>query len=275
MISPIHQALGAFLIASGLLMAAWAISTIVRNAGFVDVAWSFAFTLLSAFYLLAGSGFGPRRWLIGGMVILWSLRLGSHLLIRVLHHHPEEDTRYAKIRRSWGGSLSVGSPPASSLSVNLKFLVFFEAQAVLAALLSIPFIFVCANPEPGIQPMEWSGLFLWCVALAGESLADSQLRAFRADPANREKVCDAGFWRYSRHPNYFFEWLVWTGYAVFALASPLGWTALLSAGVMLIFLRFVTGVPPAEAQSIASKGDAYRRYQEKTNAFIPWFRKTA
>ncbi len=251
-----------FLVVSILMVATWEFSVRRTNAGYVDVSWSFAFAIIALIHLAKGPGYAPRRWLICGMLVFWSLRLGLHLLARIEKHHPDEDSRYAALRLRWG----------AGAAANLKFLVFFELQAVLAVLLSAPFIWVSANPAPEIHRLEWGGLILWALALAGESLADAQLRAFLSDPANRGRVCEAGLWRYSRHPNYFFEWLIWIGFAVFALASPLGWTALLSAGAMFVFLNFVTGVPAAEAQSLRSKGEAYRRYQQSTSAFIPWFR---
>jgi steroid 5-alpha reductase family enzyme len=99
------------------------------------------------------------------------------------------------------------------------------------------------------------------------------LHRFKANPANRGRTCQAGLWRYSRHPNYFFEWVVWVGFFVFALGSPWGWTAVASPIVMLYILLFVTGVPAAEAASLRSRGDEFRAYQHTTSTFVPWLRK--
>ena len=109
------------------------------------------------------------------------------------------------------------------------------------------------------------------MALAGESAADRQLEAFRRDPANRGKTCRVGLWRVSRHPNYFFEWLVWVAYFVFALASPWGWVTIYCPALMLFFLFRVTGIPATEAQALKSRGEDYRQYQRTTSAFFPWF----
>ena len=146
--------------------------------------------------------------------------------------------------------------------------------------LSIPFVFACNRPlDPklplGSDAFAIGGIALWLIGLLGESLADRQLARFRADPANKGKVCRTGLWNYSRHPNYFFEWLVWVGYAVFALGSPWGWLGLLAPALMLHFLRNVTGIPMTEELSLKSKGDAYREYQRTTSAFVPWFKQAA
>ena len=120
---------------------------------------------------------------------------------------------------------------------------------------------------------EWFGFILWLVALGGETLADRQLAGFKADPSNRGKVCRTGLWRSSRHPNYFFEWLVWVSLFVVALPAPWGWITIFAPALMLFFLLRVTGIPYTEQQSLRSKGDAYRAYQRTTNAFFPWFPK--
>jgi steroid 5-alpha reductase family enzyme len=118
-----------------------------------------------------------------------------------------------------------------------------------------------------------AGIALFIVALSGESAADAQLAAFKRDPANHGGVCDAGLWRYSRHPNYFFEWLIWIAYALFALPAPHGWIALAMPVLMLHFLINVTGLKATEEQALRSKGERYRLYQARTSGFIPWLPK--
>ena len=230
----------------------------VDNYGSVDVAWAYAFTALATFYALAGPGWGPRRALIAGLVTLWSLRLGTHLLRRVASHHPVEDGRYQQLRRDWAGNFGP------------KMAGFFQLQAASVVLLGVPFLVPVLNPHPAFSPWEIAGVLLWIVALAGEATADAQLAAFKRDPANRGRVCAVGLWRLSRHPNYFFEWLVWVAYFVFALGSPGGWTAVIAPAAILYLLLRVTGIPLTEEQAVRSKGDAYRRYQQTTSAFVPW-----
>ncbi|MGH8231785.1 MAG: DUF1295 domain-containing protein, partial [Steroidobacteraceae bacterium] len=190
---------------------------------------------------------------------LWSVRLGIYLYRRVRAHHPHEDRRYARLRQQWGAK------------VNRRMFEFFQLQALLLALLSLPWLLACVNRYPSLQPVELAGGVLWLLALAGESLDDGQLQRFKADPAQRCGVCQRGLWRYSRHPNYFFEWLVWVAFWVFALGSPWGWVSLYCPALMLYFLLRVTGIPLTEELSLQSKGAAFADYQRRTSAFIPWF----
>jgi steroid 5-alpha reductase family enzyme len=253
------------LLAAALLVfvmaAVWAVAVRIRNAGIVDIAWSANFSLLAVVYATLGPGFLPRRLLIGGMTLLWSLRLAIYLHRRVMGHHPVEDGRYLQLRQEW-------APHA-----DRRFFWFFQAQGALNLLLGAPLLLASANPAPGIHPFEWAGLVVFAVALAGETVADRQLDAFRREPANRGKTCRTGLWRYSRHPNYFFEWLVWVAYFVFALASPWGWATAVCPALMLFFLFRVTGIPMTEEQALKSRGEDYREYQRTTSAFVPWFPK--
>ncbi len=247
--------------AVSLMFFIWWLALRVNNLGIVDIAWSAAFAPVAIFCALATHGDPARRWLICTMAALWSLRLGTHLYFRVTGHHPQEDVRYGQMRVQWGGSL------------KSKALIFFELQAALIVLLSTPFLVACLNPRPGISTLEWAGVGGWFVALVGESLADRQLKAFRSRPENHGKVCQTGLWNYSRHPNYFFEWLVWVAFFLFAWDSPGGCWTVLCPALMLFFLLRVTGIPLTEELSLKSKGDAYREYQSTTSAFVPWFKK--
>lgn len=246
---------------SGVMAAVWVTAVRIRNAGIVDVAWSLNFSLLALLYATLGKGYVPRRLLIAGMVVLWSLRLSGHLYARVMGEHPVEDGRYRQLRQEWGPD-----PDA-------RFFWFFELQAVLNVALSVPILVSCSNATPWIRPLEWAGVGLWAVALVGEAAADRQLERFRRDAANRGRTCQVGLWRYSRHPNYFFEWLVWVAYFAFASASPWGWATVYCPLLMLCFLLRVTGIPATEAQALRSRGEEYRQYQRTTSAFVPWFRK--
>ena len=154
------------------------------------------------------------------------------------------------------------------------FLVFFEMQALLVAIFSLPFLFAASNPAPGLNWIEITGLLVAALALGGEAIADRQMQRFKADPAHRGEVCQAGLWFYSRHPNYFFESMVWWGFFLAALGSPYGWISVLCPLFILYFLLKVTGIPLTEEYAVKSKGDAYREYQRTTSAFVPWFKKT-
>jgi steroid 5-alpha reductase family enzyme len=251
--------LAALLFAVVLMLLIWRLAVRIGNAGIVDIAWAAGFAPVVIWYAAAASGAPARRALIALMVSIWSLRLGLYLYVRVRSHHPLEDRRYARLRSDWGAQ------------VHRKMFGFFQLQAALQVALSAPWLLICLNRRAGLQPLEWAACVLWLGAIAGEALADRQLQRFKADPANRGAVCQRGLWRYSRHPNYFFEWLVWVAYFVMALASPWGWLTLYCPALMLYFLLRVTGIPLTEQLSLQARGSAYADYQRRTSAFVPWW----
>lgn len=242
-------------LAVGLLFAAWLLHLRLRNAAVVDVAWTVAVGLQAVAAALAGTGDPTRRAIVGVVGALWSLRLASHLAVRVFGE--PEDARYAELRARWGGNL------------RLKFLAFFLFQGVLAVFLGLPFHVAAADASPALHPLLWAGLALAVVSVAGEGVADAQLRRFKADPASRGQVCRVGLWGWSRHPNYFFDWLAWCAFVLLALGSPWGWVTIGSPLAMLYFLLRVTGIPATEAHALRSRGAAYARYQREVSAFVP------
>ena len=239
-----------------VMLLVWALQLRTRNAGYVDVAWALMLGCAALYFGWAGHGDSYARTLIAVMGGLWGFRLGLHLCARVLHE--PEDGRYAFLRVHWGGD-------------QRKFLAFFIFQAVLTVLFALPFLAVAQNPRPpGTAAMVIAAIF-WLSSWLGESIADRQLARFRADTRNRGKTCRDGLWRYSRHPNYFFEWLHWFAYVILAIGSPLFWFSVAGPILMFVSLRYVTGIPYVEAQSLRSRGDDYRDYQRSTNAFFPWW----
>ena len=242
----------------GLMLALWLIHVPLRNASVVDPGWAGGLALLGIVDGALGDGYPPRRLLIAAMAAIWGLRLAFYLLFTRVLGHPEEG-RYQQIRRDWGGNMP------------FKFLFFFEFQALLCVLLSAPFLLASVDRRPELSSFEYAGAGLWLVAWIGESVADLQLQRFKSNPANRGTTCRAGLWKTSRHPNYFFEWLIWVAFAVFAWGSPFGYVAIFAPMLMLFFLFRVTGIPATEAQALRTKGDDYRRYQQTTSAFVPWF----
>ena len=238
----------------------WLVSLRLKNAGLVDLGWVTGLVGTEWIYFWKAQGFGPRKFLIFLMVSLWGLRLAAHLAAR-LARDPSEDARYQKIREAWKTRL------------NLKFLFFFLFQGVLVVVLSLPFLIASIHEANTLSIFEGLGLGIWVIAISGEALADAQLKCFKSDPAHKPKVCQAGLWNYSRHPNYFFEWLVWVSFFIFALGSRGGWMGVISPALMLYLLLFVSGVPAAELQSLRSRGEAYREYQRTTSVFVPWFKQ--
>jgi steroid 5-alpha reductase family enzyme len=242
---------------AAMMFCLWLLHFPLRNAAIVDAGWAGGLAILGVLYAALGEGLAERRYLIGAMAAIWGLRLAFHLLTDRVLGHPEEG-RYQELRRQW------------VTNIPLKFLVFFEFQALLCVVLSAPFYLAARNPAPALSALEYAGAALWLAATLGEVFADRQLAAFKRDPANKGKTCRAGLWNYSRHPNYFFEWLIWVSFALFALPSPNGYAGILSPLLMLYFLFNVTGIPATEAQALRTRGNDYRRYQQTTSAFVPW-----
>jgi steroid 5-alpha reductase family enzyme len=239
----------------------WLWSYKLKNAGVVDIFWSYNFPVIAIILLLLAPGFETRKLLLCSMVIIAGTRLGTHLAIRILKHLREEEPRYAQIRKEWG------------VNAEKKMFGFFQMQAASNILLAIPFFIITINTKTELSPLEYTGAALWAISVVGEAIADQQLASFKKNPQNKGKVCDIGLWGYSRHPNYFFEWLMWVSYFVFALASPYGYIAIISPAIILYLLLKVTGIPMTEQQSLRTKGEAFKKYQEKVSVFVPWFRK--
>lgn len=250
----------ALLIAFLVMAALWLVQRRTGNAGIVDVGWSATVPLLAVFYYVEPSSPGTTRASIALiMALLWGGRLAWHIHRRA--HGKPEDARYTDLRESWGANF------------QWKIFIFFQAQAIAAVLFSLPFLIAMRDPAPVLGPVEMAGALLWLIAWLGEAAADRQLNRFKANPTNKGQVCEAGWWNYSRHPNYFFEWLIWVSLAVFCWPSPLGVLALVCPLLMLYFLFKLTGIPATEEQALKSKGDAYRHYQQTTSAFVPWFKR--
>lgn len=242
---------------TGLMLLTWLWHLRTRNAGWVDVAWAFGLGGLAVLYAWLLEGDPARRWLVAGLGGLWGLRLTLHLAVRV-GRDPEEDGRYRQLRASWGRFIAA------------KFLAFFLFQGLLDLVLAVPFLVALLDPSPlGLIHFLAAGLLV--LSVGGEAAADAQLKRFKARPGTQGLVCREGLWAFSRHPNYFFEWLAWVAFALLALPSPWGWLGLVSPLLMLHFLLRVTGIPATEEQALRTKGEAYRRYQQEVSPFIPWF----
>jgi steroid 5-alpha reductase family enzyme len=255
------EALAGMTLALAILMSlAWIVQQRTGNSGWVDTIWTFSVGVVGAagaLWPLAGSSPNARQWLVAALVATWSLRLGLHVAIRSAGI--SDDPRYAAFAGEWGSD------------APRRMFLFLQSQAFG----SIPLvfaIFVAAHvPIDALRLQDYLGVLVLLIAIAGEGLADAQLKAFRTDPANKGQVCDAGLWRWSRHPNYFFEWLGWLAYPVIALSLhyPWGWASLLAPVFMYWILVHVTGIPPLEEQMLRSRGERYRDYQSRTSPFFP------
>lgn len=233
----------------------WLIQLRSGNAAIVDTVWSASFPMLAIVYLILTEGYSIRQQLITFMVCVWGFRLAGYLFSRTLGH--PEDVRYAALRKEWGEKQ------------NIRMLRFYYFQAILALVLSLPFALIMINPDTsGLSVYEIAGAMLWLIAVIGESTADAQLKRFKSGLSNKGKICDKGLWYYSRHPNYFFEWLIWVSFFITALGSPLGYISIICPVAMYYFLTRVTGIVYTEKQMLKSRGKLFEDYQKSTSAFF-------
>lgn len=242
-----------------VMVAAWAFGLAVKNGGWTDVFWSFGTGILlaAAAWLATGTDTSQaRRLLVAAAMLAWGLRLGLYLAPRVAGH--PEDARYAAFRTS------AKNYPLTMLWVSLP-------QAPATALLALSVAAAAQRPAPGLDIRDALAVALYVLALAGETLADAQMKRFRGDPANKGKVIDTGLWAWSRHPNYFFQWLGWMAWPVMALdpSRPVSLLTLVAPAVMYGLLRYVSGVPPLEEAMLKSRGDTFRDYQRRVSVFFP------
>ena len=241
-----------------LFLAAWALARKWNNYSIVDSLWAYAIGLLGIGWLTAGGHGFPQHGLLAGLLGLWSLRLGSHLQRRIRRAHPEEDSRYLKLREIWKGR------------VPQAFFWYFQGQALSVVILALPFLMIASGSDSTWKVWHTVGLAVVVTGILGEAIADAQMSGFKSRKPAESAVCQEGLWKYSRHPNYFFESVIWVGFYLFACGSPWGWTMIHAPSIIIFLLLKVTGIPPSEASAVRRKGDAYRRYQQTTSAFIPW-----
>jgi steroid 5-alpha reductase family enzyme len=241
----------------GLATVVWFISLVMRDVSIVDVYWGFGFVVLAWVYALGASAHTPRAIIVVILVTLWGARLSLYLLRR--KWGAGEDYRYQAMRNKDEGRFSW----VSLVSV-------FWLQALILWIVSLPVFEAVRHLEPDVLTApDIVGILVFAVGLFFESVGDRQLARFRADPANRGKVLDRGLWRYTRHPNYFGDALVWWGLFLMAASNPESWWTILSPILMTTLLVKVSGVALLEKDLTKTK-PAYRRYLETTSAFVPW-----
>lgn len=242
---------------------AWTVSMRTGKSGYADVFWTFGTGALGAILALVplepDEDAGPRQVLVALLVVLWSLRLGLHLLTRTLGGG--EDPRYAKLKRDWGRQAS------------RQMFWFLQVQAITMALLALAVFVAARNPRPDLDWRDWVGLVVAATGIIGESTSDQQLKTFATTPGNRARVCDVGLWSWSRHPNFFFEFVGWLAYPVIGIMPsadyPWGWMALIGPALIFWLRVYALGIPPLEEYMIESRGEAFRAYQQRVSAFVP------
>ncbi len=235
----------------------WLVGRRIGKWAIVDPIWSFSVGFSAiVFALLAEGGSAQRKAAICVVVALYSLRLGGYILKRFLAHD-EDDPRYVEFAREWGERAAP------------RMLLFFQFQALGSLALCVPIFVALQAPSAGLGTWDFVGIVWALFSILGEAVADDQLRRFKARPDSSGKVCKEGLWRYSRHPNYFFQWAFWLSFIPLSFSSSLWYLALLGPLLMYHFLVNVTGIPPAEKSSLKSRGEAYRQYQQETSPFFP------
>jgi steroid 5-alpha reductase family enzyme len=255
------EALAGIAVSMSILMTlAWLVQQRSGNSGWVDTIWTLSVGLVgagAALWPVAGAAPNARQWLVAALVLIWSLRLGVHIAVRTVAL--PDDPRYAAFARDWG------------LDAPRKMFIFLQNQGFGSIPLAFSIFIAARFPDSSLRLQDALGALILIAAIAGEAVADTQLKRFRLDPANQGRVCDIGLWRWSRHPNYFFEWLGWLAYPVIAISPEYGWgwASLPAPAFMYWILVHVTGIPPLEAQMLRSRGERYRDYQSRTSAFFP------
>jgi steroid 5-alpha reductase family enzyme len=234
----------------------WAIQRLTGLSGWIDTIWSFAVGTGGIIAICGTDGDFGRRMVCLVLVCAWALRLGAHIGKRT--HGAGEDPRYAKLLEEWGPSAAV------------RLFVFLQIQALAAFILVLAIYLAASNVRPFPGVLDLAGLVIAAVALAGEAISDLQLARFRKTPQAKSEVCETGLWAYSRHPNYFFEWLFWCAWPLMALSTSLAsWLSLLAPLLMYWLLVHVSGIPPLEEHMLRSRGDKFKSLQTRVNAFFP------
>ena len=263
--SLIELAIAAIIVAaaiSSVMATAWYIQQRTENSGWVDVTWSLGVGGVAAIAALWPLGYDRPHWrqlIVAALAASWCLRLGVHIAGRT--RASTDDPRYRNLINQWGSD------------ARRRMFWFLQSQAAVGTILALSIVVAAHNPNPSLRIQDLIGLVILLASIVGEAIADQQLRTFKSDPANRKAVCDIGLWRWSRHPNYFFEWSSWLAYPIIAIdfagQNPFGWLALAAPVCMYWVLVHVSGIPPLEDHMLRSRGEAFRAYQKRTRAFFP------
>lgn len=241
------------------MSAAWLIVRRTGDGGWTDVIWTFSVGLIGAAAAVwpTPDAVPARQGLVALLIAFWALRLGGYLAQRTARAQVP-DPRYEDFKAAWGGW-------------GLTAWGFLMVQAATVLVLVVAVRAAALRSEPALDWRDGVAALIVVAAVAAEALADRQMAAFRRDPSNRGKVADTGLWAWSRHPNYFFEWVVWLAWPVMALdpGDAASWLSLPAPVLMWWLLNHVSGVPLLEEQMLKSRPEAYRNYQSRVSRFLP------
>ena len=245
----------------GLLTLVWTLSIVLEDVGIIDIFWGIGFVVIAWVTFLQVEDRSLQSILIPVLTSIWGLRLATHLAFRNIGK--PEDKRYAKMR----------SHNPDTFWWRSYFTVFM-LQGVILCVVSLPLQVGIRIAGPEWNAWHVMGTVIWAIGLFFEAVGDWQLAAFKAKPENDGKVLDSGLWRYTRHPNYFGDFLVWWGFFVICLACGGGWWTIISPIIMSIFLMAISGVTMTE-NSMKEEKPQYADYIERTNRFFPGLPKSS
>ncbi|MDB4835016.1 DUF1295 domain-containing protein [Cyclobacteriaceae bacterium] len=252
--------LNGFLLSMVMLTALWLVSVKRRNASIIDPFWGFGFVVLAFFYLYSTGNYSPRAILITSLVTIWGLRLSIYLLWRSIGHG--EDYRYQNFRKDYG--------PKRYWWIS--FFQVFLLQGVLMTLVASTILCtIMASEASALTVFDFLCMLIWLVGLSFEAGGDYQLTKFKKDKHNRGKVLNTGFWKYTRHPNYFGDTAIWWSFGLFSVISG-SYYGLFGSLLMTILLLKISGVSMLE-KGLKKTKPQYQDYIERTNSFLPWFPK--
>lgn len=227
-----------------------------RRNDIADVAWGLGFVLIAAIGFAVQPNLKTAASL--GLVAFWGFRLATHIYGR-FRRHDQEDRRYQEMRRGWGKH-----------QLAMSWLMVFLGQGFFLILVAMPLIVLPQHVDAAWSPLNFLGLAVWLFGFVFESVADKQLKDFLLKPPDpaRGRIMKSGLWKYSRHPNYFGEAVIWWGIWLITF-GPLAWLTIIGPLTITFLLRFVSGVPLAEA---GFKDDPeFEEYKRKTPPMLPNF----
>jgi steroid 5-alpha reductase family enzyme len=238
----------------------WIWSVFIKNVSIVDIFWGFGFVVVNAYYIFMSGELNPRKILIFALVSIWGLRLTIYLALRNIGKG--EDFRYQEFRKNYGPKRYWW----------FSYFQVFLLQGALIMIVSLPLLGIASSASSGdLKILDYIGIFVWLIGFSFEAVGDYQLARFKKDISNKGKVLNTGFWKYTRHPNYFGDSAVWWAYALFSIAAGSYWH-IIGAIIMTALIIKVSGVSLLE-KTLKDSKPKYRDYIEKTNAFFPWFPK--
>ena len=246
---------------AGLMLIVWAVSVAIKNASIIDLIWGLGFAIVACCSYITVEQPSGRKLLLAILTTVWGLRLSTYLTWRNVGKG--EDYRYVEMRKRHGSKFWI-----------VSLFTVFILQGLIMWIVSLPVQLGSFNAaRSGVNPIDAIGIVIWTIGLFFETVGDFQLARFKSDPANKGHVMNKGLWRYTRHPNYFGDFMIWWGIYIVSIASGTGYWTIIGPILMSFFLMRVSGVKLLE-KSLANTKEGFAEYQRRTSAFFPMPRKS-